>query len=537
MDGEISDTFDYVIVGGGSAGCVLAARLSEDPTTRVCLIEAGPDHNHLLTRVPVGAAAFLPIAWRNWAFSTVPQPGLNGRKGYQPRGRMLGGSSAINAMIYMRGHASDYDDWARAGCSGWGFDDVLPYFKRSEGNERLTDDLHGTDGPLNVADLRSPNPVSEAFLQACAALQIPRNVDFNGAVQDGAGLYQMTQKGGERWSAARAYLDPARLRPNLTVLTKSRALRIRFNGRRASGVLVRTGGSRRVVQALREVIVSAGTFQSPQLLMASGIGPAQHLREIGVNVLHDAPLVGQNLQDHLDYTLVYKTKSTTPIGLSPTGLAQFWRGIGEWRQQRTGILTSNFAEAGAFLKTDAALVRPDIQLHFVVAMVEDHARKLRLGHGFSCHVCVLRPKSRGTVRLAHAELDRHPAPVIDPAFLSQTDDLAALMAGTRLTQQIMSSAAFAPFAPQDMRPVDMTDDGALEERIRNHADTIYHPVGTCAMGADARAPLTPQLLVRGIDALRVVDASVMPTLVGGNTNAPTIMIAEKAADMIREAHR
>ncbi|MGL5363174.1 MAG: GMC family oxidoreductase [Bosea sp. (in: a-proteobacteria)] len=537
MDGETSDTFDYVIVGGGSAGCVLAARLSEDSTTRVCLIEAGPDHNHLLARVPVGAAAFLPIPWRNWAFSTVPQAGLNGRKGYQPRGRMLGGSSGLNAMIYMRGHASDYDDWAKAGCTGWGYDDVLPYFKRSEGNERPDDDFHGTDGPLNVADLRSPNPVSEAFLQACDTLQIPRNKDFNGAVQEGAGHYQVTQKDGERWSAARAYLDPARGRPHLTVLTKSRALRIRFNGRRASGVLVKTGGSRRVVHALREVIVSAGAFQSPQLLMASGIGPAQHLRDMGVNVLHDAPGIGQNLQDHLDYTLVYKTGSSVPIGLSPAGLAQFWRGISEWRQKGTGLLTSNFAEAGAFLKTDPALARPDIQLHFVVAMVEDHARKLRLGHGYSCHVCVLRPKSRGTVKLAHADLDRYPAPLIDPAFLSHEDDLATLMAGTRLTQRIMAGAAFEPFEPQDMRLVDMADAAALEERIRNHADTIYHPVGTCAMGSDEGAPLTPELLVRGVEALRVVDASVMPTLIGGNTNAPTIMIAEKAADMIRQAHR
>jgi choline dehydrogenase-like flavoprotein len=528
--------FDYVVVGGGSAGCVLAGRLSADPATRVCLIEAGPPDDNFLCHMPFGTAILVPGKWRNWAFDTVPQRELGGRKGYQPRGKMLGGSSSINAMIYIRGHPSDYDDWAAQGAKGWSFSEVLPYFKRAECNERLGGTLHGSDGPLNVADLVSPNPINDVFLSACEQLQLPRNGDFNGTTQDGVGMYQVTQKRGERWSAARAYLPPAaRSRPNLHIATQTRALRIVLEGRRATGVLCRRGDSQHTIGARRAVVASAGAFQSPQLLLLSGIGPGAELNRHGIAVAHELPGVGRNLQDHLDFTLIYAARSPHLFGFTLGALAKVPREIVRWRRERAGLFTSNFAESGGFLKTEPGLSRPDVQLHFVLGMVDDHARKRHLATGYSLHICVLRPSSRGSVGLING--DPTSAPRIDPAFLSDAADMEVLVKGVKIGRRIMGAAPFRQLSPTELYMGDVQDDGALRAEIRKRADTIYHPVGTCRMGAadDVQAVVDPGLRVRGLEGLYVVDASVMPTLIGGNTNAPTIMIAEKAVDMLQAA--
>jgi choline dehydrogenase-like flavoprotein len=531
--------FDVVIVGGGSAGCVLAARLSEDGRTRVALLEAGGENSGVLNRVPTGAA--LHVVRRNacnWAFETVPQPGLNGRVGYQPRGRGLGGSSAINAMCFIRGQREDYDGWAALGAAGWGWNEVLPVFKRIENNERGANEWRGSGGPLNVADLRSPNPFGRLFVEAAQQAGVPLNADFNGAVQEGAGPYQVTQKDGERFSAARAYLGPARTRANLAVLTGAQALRVVFESKRACGVeFVRGGGIERL-SARREVIVAAGALQSPQLLMLSGIGPGDHLRTLGIEVVADVPGVGQNLQDHLDIIINRRVANTDLLGLSLSGAVKLVKGILRWRRERRGILTSNFAEAGAFVRTSPELTRPDLQLHFVIGMVDNHNRTFHLGHGMSTHACVLQPKSRGTVTLASR--DAMSAPAIDPRFLSDERDLEIMVRGFKLVRRIFAQPAFAPFGGAD-RARELyfsrveTDD-EIAAAIRVHADTIYHPAGTCRMGdvaADPMAVVDPHLRVRGVEALRVIDASVMPTLVSGNTNAPVIMIAERAAELMR----
>jgi choline dehydrogenase-like flavoprotein len=523
--------FDYVIVGAGSSGCVLANRLSADPGVRVCVLEAGPADTSALLRVPVGAAALLPYRNRhNWAFETVPQAGLGGRRGYQPRGRTLGGSSAINAMCYVRGHRADYDRWAAEGATGWSYADVLPYFKKSEHQERGADAYHGTGGPLNVADLRSPNPVGTAFLQAAESVGLARNPDFNGAEQAGVGPYQVTQIGGERCSAARAYLDPIRSRANLAIMTGAHALRVLVAGGRAAGVRVHRDGREEDVLAAREVIVAAGALQSPQLLLLSGIGPGEQLRAHGIATLVDAPGVGTNLHDHVDHITTYRSRSTELVGVSLAGAWRLWRAWRTYARERRGLLTSNFAEAGGFVKSDPAEAIPDLQLHFVVAMVDNHARTLHWGHGFSCHVCLLRPQSRGALTLASA--DPHAAPRIDPNFLGAPDDVARMVRGFKLVRRILRAAPLAPYRGAELYTADVESDADIEAAIRARADTIYHPVGTCRMGSDAGAVLDPQLRVRGVERLRVADCSVMPSIVGGNTNAPAIMIGERAADLI-----
>jgi choline dehydrogenase-like flavoprotein len=537
--------YDYLIVGAGSAGCVLASRLSEDPKMRVGLIEAGPPDNSVLIHCPAGLALLAQTGAANWGFETVPQPGLNGRRGYQPRGKVLGGSSSVNAMIYARGHRTDYDSWAAEGNPGWSFDEVLPYFRRAEHNERGADALHGTGGPLNVADLRSPGRWRERFVEAGVQAGYPHNPDFNGAEQEGFGPYQVTHRNGERFSAAKAYLTPHLGRPNLEVLTGAQVLRVRFEGRRAVGVDVRMGGAERALTARREVLLSAGALQSPQLLMLSGVGPGAHLQALGIPVLHDLPGVGRHLHDHIDVVQVVEGVKSHDhrelFGLSLAGAVRALRGVFEWRRHRTGLLTTNFGEGGAFIGSSPDEPIPDLQLHFVVGKLVDHGRKTVFGHGYSCHVCVLRPKSRGSVTLANA--DPLAVPLIDPAFLSDDDDTARLVRGFKLMRQILAQPALAQHGGREVAASAAAQtDAQVEAYIRQHADTIYHPVGTCRMGPAAQAAsggsvVDAQLRVHGLEGLRVVDASVMPQIVGGNTNAPTVMIAEKAADLIRQAQR
>lgn len=531
---------DYVIVGGGSAGATLASRLSEDPNTTVCLLEAGGRGDSILVRAPAAVVAMLPGRPKinNWAYETVPQPGLNGRRGYQPRGKGLGGSSAINAMLYIRGHAGDYDEWASLGCEGWDWQSVLPYFCKAENNERGANDVHGASGPLQVSNQKSPRPITDAFVAAGQSLQIRQVDDFNSGDNEGIGLYQVTQfhdeaRNGERCSAAAAYLHPVMDRPNLTVLTGAHASRILFEGKRAVGVQYLQHQQSHEVKAAREVILCGGAFNSPQLLQLSGVGREEDIRPHGIEMRHHLPGVGQNLQDHLDFTLAYKSRDRDNFGISLPGSVSLLGHILNWRKTGTGMIATPFAEGAAFFKTDPAGDRADVQLHFVISIVDDHARKLHLGHGFSCHVCVLRPKSRGSVTLESS--DPMAAPRIDPGFLSDPEDLDVLMKGVRKTRQIMAAEPLARYIHKELFIEGEPDDAALEQHIRNRADTIYHPVGTCKMGMDDMAVVDPQLRVHGLDGLRVVDASVMPRLVGGNTNAPTIMIAEKAADMIRDA--
>lgn len=524
--------FDYVIVGGGSAGCVLAGRLSEDAGVGVCLLEAGGKGDSWLVKAPLGCVGMMPTTINNYAFQTVPQPGLNGRRGYQPRGKALGGSSAINAMVYIRGHRVDYDHWEALGNQGWGYDAMLPYFKRSENNRTHGGPYHGQEGPLHVGELQTDNPFHQLYLKAARQAGYPVNDDFNGAVQDGIGIYQVTQKNGERWSAARGYLHPHMgVRKNLAVETGVTVRRVLFEGRRAVGVEVQQGGSLRSIRARREVILSAGAFGSPQVLMLSGVGPGAHLQRMGVALRHDLPGVGRNLQDHPDFVFTYYAKSLDLLGFSPSGLLRGGGNLLKYARSRRGMFGTNFAEGGGFLRTDAALAAPDIQLHFVVAIVDDHARKLHARHGYSCHVCLLRPASRGSVTLA--SLDPAAAPLIDPNFFGTEEDIDTMVKGFRMTRALMDAPALASVRQRELYTQGVQTDEQIRAILRERTDTVYHPVGTCKMGRDGMAVVDEQLRVHGLQGLRVVDASIMPTLVGGNTNAPTIAIAEKAVDLIR----
>ena len=524
---------DYLIIGGGSAGCVLAARLSEDPATQVTLLEAGPVDKSVLIHCPAGLAVMAQSGQANWAFNTVPQPGLGGRVGYQPCGKVLGGSSSINAMVYARGHRHDYDHWAALGNAGWSYDEVLPYFKRAEHNERGADEFHGIGGPLNVMDPVSPNRFGPVFVEAAKQAGFPVNRDFNAAEQEGVGLYQVTHKHGERFSAAKAYLTPNLARPNLRVITGAHTTRILLEGRRAVGVEYRLDGSLHRINARREVLLCAGALQSPQILMLSGIGPAAQLMRHGVPVVHDLAGVGAQLCDHIDTVQVYDAPHLKDLfGLSPAGAWRALKGMFEWRNHRRGMLTTNFAEAGGFIKSLPEEPLPDLQLHFVIGKLMDHGRRATLGHGFSCHVCLLRPLSRGSVTLASA--DPMAPPLIDPGFLAEADDMARMVRGFKLMRNLLNQPALAQYGAKELpRSGNARSDADIESFIRRQADTIYHPVGTCRMGGSADDVVDAALRVHGIERLRVVDASIMPRIVGGNTNAPVIMIAEKAADMIR----
>jgi choline dehydrogenase-like flavoprotein len=523
------DEFDIIVIGGGSAGSAAAARLSESGKFSVCLIEAGGKNDNIWVKTP----AFLPFIPKrsNYRYETVPQKGLNGRAGYQPRGRGLGGSSAINAMVYIRGNRFDYDQWAVLGCDGWGYEDVLPYFKKSEGNERGGDTYHGANGPLNVMDQHYPQSGSRAFVAAAAELQLPGNADFNGADQDGFGLYQVTQKAGERWSAARAYVEPAVAAGRLATITGALTEKIIVENGRATGVVIRqTWGRTRTIKARAAVILSAGAFGSPQILMLSGIGPAAHIRECGIDVVQDKAAVGADLQDHIDYVSNFETGSMDFLGDSMAGNMKMLKAFFEHRMKHTGTLTSCLAEGGGFWRSSPDLPAPDIQFHFIPAMLEDHGRTKVKGHGYSCHACVLRPHSRGTVRLASA--DAQQAPLIDPGFLTDDRDMETLKAGVRLMHRIFEAPALAAYAGKDRHATPLDDDAALEQLIRSRADTVYHPVGTCRMGPNADDVVDARLKYRGLEGLYIADASIMPRLVSGNTNAPSIMIGERVADFV-----
>lgn len=521
--------YDFIIIGAGSAGCVLANRLSADPSRRVLLLEAGGRDVNPLIHMPAGIARLVHNRRINWNYSTEPEPALNGRRLYWPRGKVLGGSSSINAMCYVRGQPQDYDDWHSGGAAGWGYEHVLPYFRRSERQQRGASLYHGADGALAVEDLRSRNPLTDKFVAAGVAVGLPLNDDFNGARQEGVGHYQVTQRAGRRCSASVAYLAPVRSRPNLRVATNSLVARVLIERGRATAVEYRRNGRSCVARCDSEILLCAGAVNSPQLLMLSGIGPADHLRELGIRVAADLPGVGANLQDHLDVCTLYKsTRSVTYDfnALQEAGVAL------RYLLSRRGPGVSNVAEAGAFLRSShAADGRPDIQLHFVPAQLDDHGRHRLPGHGFTLHACYLRPRSRGRIRLRSARCDE--APLIFANYLQESGDLAVLLEAVRRCRDIVRSVHFDACRGAEIFPgAHAHDDAALTQFIREKAETIYHPVGSCRMGNDAYAVVDAALRVHGISGLRVVDASIMPTIVSGNTNAPTIMIAEKAADLV-----
>ena len=523
--------YDYIIIGAGSAGCVLANRLSEDPDANVLLLEAGGRDWHPFIHMPAGLARIANNKAINWDYSTVPEAQLNGRSIWWPRGKVLGGSSSINAMCYIRGVAGDYDGWAAQGATGWDWNSVLPYFKRSEGNTRGADAWHGADGPLTVSDLRHVNPLTRAYIEAAGQIGLPHNHDFNGASQLGAGLYQVTQRDGARCSAAVAYLEPARARANLTVQTGAMAHRILFEHGRARGVDYAMGGTVRRASATREVLLCGGAINSPQLLMLSGIGDADALRGHGIDTVADLPGVGANLQDHLDVcTLQHETRRTSYDRASElkTAFDYFLRG-------RRGPGSSNIAEGAGFVRSSLAPdERADIQLHFIPAMIDDHGRNRLPGDGYTMHACHLRPRSRGRLSLASDRAGDKPR--IEANYLSDPDgfDLRMMIECARISLEIFAQPAFDAYRGAPIFPARQPETEAdLVAFVRDKAQTVYHPVGTCRMGSDAAAVVDPQLRVRGVEGLRVVDASVMPCLPSGNTNAPTIMIAERAADLIR----
>jgi choline dehydrogenase-like flavoprotein len=518
---------DYVIVGAGSAGCTLAARLSEDPARRVLLIEAGGRDRSLNIKIPAAFAKQFRTKL-DWDLDTEPEPHCEGRSLYMPRGKGLGGSSSMNAMLYVRGHPLDYEKWVRGGAPGWGWEDVRPYFLKAEDNERGASEHHAVGGPLRVEDERSPRPLTGRFLAACEAAGIPRIDDYNGHEQDGAALVQVTQRGGRRWSAADAYLRPALKRPNLDLVTGAQALGLMLERGRAAGVRYRARrGGEKLARAGSEVVLTAGALASPQLLMLSGIGPAQQLREHGIPVKLDLPGVGANLQDHPYLTSVWDV----PGGGSLAD-AERPRAVLEYLLRRSGPLSSSVAEAFAFVRSRRGLAQPDLQFHFAPAYFVNHGFDEYDGHAVTLGPVLVAPRSRGWVRLRSA--DPGAKPRILTNTLAEPEDVAALVAGTRVAAEIAATEPFATTLGRRMLPAEGVDtDGDLAADLRRRVDLLYHPVGTCRMGSGEDAVVDPELRVRGIEGLRVVDASVMPTITSGNTNAPTIMIAERAADLIR----
>ncbi|HKY92185.1 MAG TPA: choline dehydrogenase [Nevskiaceae bacterium] len=535
-------SFDYVIVGGGSAGCVLANRLSESGRHTVCLLEAGPRDWNPLIRMPLGMIPLVRGWFCNWKFWSEPQRHLNGRRLYQPRGRTLGGSSAINGTAYTRGHPFDYDRWAALGCEGWSYRDVLPYFIASEHFEPASSPedapFHGQGGPLNIANRPTNNPLSIAFVQAAQLAGHAHNPDFNGARQEGVGLFHVFQKDGERCSNARAYLRPAEGRPNLTIVTGAHATQIQIVGRHATGVRFRHRGEDRAVKAEREVILCAGAFQSPQLLLLSGIGPHDELQRHDIGTVHDLPGVGANLQDHLDVYVVTRAKSRVGFSFHPTAWWRLAKALWQYARHRTGECTSNAGESGGFFRSKPDEAIPDMQWHLLPTMNPKHALDLRpvfRHYGYSVMNYDLRPLSRGRVGLRSA--DPTAPPLIDPNFGADRRDIERLVRGVRETRRVLAQAPFDAHRDQEVAPgAKVQSDAELEAWVRQTAEVAYHPVGTCKMGParDPMAVVDPRLRVHGIRGLRVADASIMPTVPGCNTNAPTTMIGEKAAAMILE---
>ncbi|WP_269520893.1 GMC family oxidoreductase [Alteromonas sp. BMJM2] len=535
---EIQGKYDYIIVGGGSAGAVLATRLSENPALDILLIEAGAKDTNPMIHIPFGISLLSRFEGIGWGYHTAPQKEMYDRELFWPRGKTLGGSSSVNAMCYIRGQAEDYDRWAfEEGAVGWSFDEVLPYFKRAENFEEGADEYHGTGGPLNVSKLRHTSVLSDAFVGAASHGGYQQVDDFNRDQREGIGYYHVTQVNGQRCSTAKGYLSQAKHRNNLTVLTKVAAEKVVLKDKRAVGVQVREKGSVATYFAKSEVILCGGAINSPQLLMLSGIGPRHELEEKGIYVHQDLPGVGQNLQDHLDAIVQFTCEAREGYAVAAGALPKYVKATAEYALKRDGIFSSNIAEAGGFLRSSNAGEYPDIQLHFLPAILNDHGRQVAFGYGYGLHVCCLYPKSRGTVSLQ----SNHPADhaLIDPNYLSAVEDQQVMIDGVRMARKLLAAPDFEKFKGSELYPgVEAQTDEEILEFLRERAETIYHPIGTCKMGSesDELAVVDSQLKVRGIEGLRVVDASVMPSLIGGNTNAPTVMIAERAADFIKATH-
>lgn len=526
--------YDYIIIGGGSAGCTLAARLTENPATKVLLLEAGGKADGLLVKMPAGVGELIKNKnAHNWGFETEPQKNCANRKMFWPRGKGLGGSSSINAMLYVRGHAGDYDGWAQMGLKGWDYSSVLPYFKKSEDNENSSDEFHGKGGPLKVSNGHSKAALFDVFIKAGVAAGFPETKDFNGANQEGVGPYQMTINDGERWSTAAAFLRPALCRPNLSCETGAFTHKILIENAKAIGVQYSSGEGTptKSVYCAKEVLLCAGAVQSPQILLLSGIGPKEDLSALGIQVHADSPDVGKNLQDHLDISVINEcTKPITAYSLNK-GLRKPFTGL-QYLFTKQGLGRENFLESGGFLKSRIGLEMPDLQLHFVNAVMWNHGNREQDRDGYTLHVCQLRPESRGQISLKSANPFDYPK--IDANYLATEEDKRALREGVKIARKILAAQPFDEYrGPEFMPGPNVQSDAEIDKYIAECSETLYHPIGTCRMGADEKSVVDSELKVRGISGLRVIDASVMPTLIGGNTNAPTIMIAEKAADMIK----